>query len=241
MMIHLTKTKKDIIAMIFRSILLGMVLSLLFFDKKALATIFNFRITSGIHICHVLWLMLFLSMIKACIPKLNNHIASGKLFNRHYRNSANSYNKEVLNKINKRSNIGALESLILWIIVLIIIGISYYIGIIDKLELFVITVILYWTDKFCILVWCPFRTWFIKNKCCNSCRIYNWGYAMVISPLIFIPNFFTYSLITFSIFIIIQWEYLHIRYPERFLEISNENLRCNNCLKGICIHNKISK
>ena len=29
-------------------------------------------------------------------------------------------------------------------------------------------------DMVCILFFCPFQTWFMKNKCCSTCRIYNW-------------------------------------------------------------------
>ena len=38
-------------------------------------------------------------------------------------------------------------------------------------------------DIICILFFCPFQTWFMKNKCCSSCRIYNWDYAMMFTPL----------------------------------------------------------
>ena len=41
-------------------------------------------------------------------------------------------------------------------------------------------------DMICILFFCPFQSWFLKNKCCCTCRIYNWDYAMMFTPLFFI-------------------------------------------------------
>jgi hypothetical protein len=44
-------------------------------------------------------------------------------------------------------------------------------------------------DIICILFFCPFQTWFMKNKCCSTCRIYNWDYAMMFTPLFFVLEF----------------------------------------------------
>ena len=57
---------------------------------------------------------------------------------------------------------------------------------------------------------------------------------MMFSPYIFIPTFWTYSLVLLSLVILVQWEYLHHRYPERFSEVSNLNLLCSNCVKAQC-------
>jgi len=85
-------------------------------------------------------------------------------------------------------------------------------------------------DEFCATIWCPFQA-IIDNKCCNTCRINNWGYIMAFSPMIFIPSFWTYSILFLSILAIVQWEYLYHRHPERFFELYNAGLMCKNCVK----------
>ena len=93
---------------------------------------------------------------------------------------------------------------------------------------------------FCVNVWCPFHKIIVGNKCCNECRIYNWGHIMYLTPLIAIMNFWTYNLLILSLIIMLQWEYQYIRYPERFSPISNKNLRCNVCSNN-CRFNKNKK
>ena len=50
-------------------------------------------------------------------------------------------------------------------------------------------------DMICILYFCPFQTWIMKNRCCTNCYIYNWDYAMMFTPLILVRTWFSWSLI----------------------------------------------
>lgn len=89
-------------------------------------------------------------------------------------------------------------------------------------------------DIICILWFCPFQKWFMKNKCCNTCRIYNWDFAMLSTPLICSPNFYTYSLLIPSLILLFIWEYTYHKHPERFYEETNQNLKCKNCKEKRC-------
>ena len=40
-------------------------------------------------------------------------------------------------------------------------------------------------DLICIMFFCPFQAWMMKNKCCSTCRIYNWDYPMMFTPFLF--------------------------------------------------------
>ncbi|WP_455538917.1 hypothetical protein [Terrisporobacter sp.] len=60
---------------------------------------------------------------------------------------------------------------------------------------------------------------------------------MYLTPLIFIKNLWTYSLVAVGIILFIQWEYLNLKHPERFSPISNKTLRCGNC-ENDCRYNK---
>lgn len=78
----------------------------------------------------------------------------------------------------------------------------------------------------------------MKNKCCVTCRIYNWDYAMMFTPLLFIPSLFNWSLLALAIALLIKWEWIYHRHPERFYEESNDALRCANCREHLCHHKK---
>ena len=93
-------------------------------------------------------------------------------------------------------------------------------------------------DMICILFFCPFQTWFLKNKCCTTCRIYNWDYAMMFTPLFFVRRAYSWSLLVLSIGLLIRWEITFFRHPERFSENTNEYLRCFNCTEKLCAHKK---
>lgn len=91
-------------------------------------------------------------------------------------------------------------------------------------------------DMICILFFCPFQTWFMKNRCCTTCRIYNWDFAMLCTPFLLIPSVYTYSLLILSLIILAKWEITYKLHPERFSERTNESLRCKNCTEKLCKH-----
>ena len=175
----------------------------------------------------LLWLFFLLEMLFIFVPRWSSYVGCGKIYAKHY--SGTLYNKEALVAYTRKFNKRALMAIVFWMILLSGIGCIYVKGLINKTSLFLLVIFFYFADQFCINVWCPFRSWIVRNKCCNACRIYNWGHFMIFSPLVLIPSFWTWSLVAVSLIILIQWEYQHFRYPERFSEISNLNLRCSHC------------
>ena len=125
-----------------------------------------------------------------------------------------------------------------WIALNAIFGALYYAGIFDKGILLLIALAYSVCDIICILFFCPFQTWIMKNRCCTTCRIYNWDYAMMFTPLVFIPNLYTWSLLTLAVGLLIQWEYKRRRFPERFSPCSNQGLACANCSEKLCRHKR---
>lgn len=60
-------------------------------------------------------------------------------------------------------------------------------------------------------------------------RIYNWDFAMMFTPFIFVPNVYTWSLLGFALALLARWEITVQRHPERFSEKTNACLSCKNC------------
>ena len=119
-----------------------------------------------------------------------------------------------------------------------VIGILYYTHLIDKGILILISLAYGVCDMICILFFCPFQTWFMKNRCCTDCRIYNWDFAMMFTPYVFIPHFYTWSLLALSLLLLFRWEFTFRRHPERFSEETNACVSCKECTEKLCKHKK---
>lgn len=146
--------------------------------------------------------------------------------------------KQLREKVRLNSWKSTLAVAIAWFILNGIIGGLYINGVIDEGILWLIALAYSVCDMICILFYCPFQHLFMKNKCCTTCRIYNWDFAMMFTPLIFTKNIFAWCLIIASLALLIQWEILVYKYPERFLEETNESLECRNCRERLCSHKK---
>ena len=118
------------------------------------------------------------------------------------------------------------------------IGALYYLGLIDQGILVLVSLAYGVCDMICILFFCPFQTWFMKNRCCTTCRIYNWDFAMMFTPFIFIPNVYTWSLLGFALALLARWEITVHRHPERFSTATNRCLDCSHCEEKLCHHKK---
>ncbi len=57
---------------------------------------------------------------------------------------------------------------------------------------------------------------------------------MMFTPMLFIKNFFSWSLFFTSIVVLIKWEITYAKHPERFYSGANKRLQCANCNDKIC-------
>lgn len=129
-------------------------------------------------------------------------------------------------------------SLLLWITLNGIIGAFKLMGYLDDGIMLLLCIAYSVCDMICILFFCPFQTWLLKNKCCATCRIYNWDYAMMFTPLFFVKAWYSWSLLLMSLGLLFRWEITLVRHPERFSEKTNAYLSCANCTEKLCVHKK---
>ena len=141
--------------------------------------------------------------------------------------------KDIIKKQIK-ANVGALKVLVLWLALVIIVGILCAFKILTHRELFLISSLLYLVDLICVLFYCPFQKLLMHNKCCATCRIFNWDHLMMFSPFIFVIGVFPAILVIMSLVSLLIWEFKYHAHPERFFEESNENLKCKNCKEKMC-------
>lgn len=179
----------------------------------------------------VIWLVYAAEMISRFFPSRLESMGCQKQFQRNYKPTG-----EAVPEL--QSNKRTLSVALAWLLLNGIIGVLYYTGIIDAGILILISLAYGVCDMICILFFCPFQTWFMKNRCCTVCRIYNWDFPMMFTPFIFIPSVFTWSLLLMSILLLGRWELSIKLHPERFSERTNANLSCVNCQEKLCHHKK---
>ena len=183
---------------------------------------------------HFLWLIWIVDMVLQIIP-IKNKVALGsqKLFANRFRPIREKINSKALKNYIVSTTKSAYKVMLLWIALIAVIGVLYYTHVINKLWLFMISACFYVCDLICVLIWCPFRL-IMKNKCCTTCRIFNWDHLMMFSPLVFMGGFYAVSLVAMAILAWLVWELCVMIYPERFWEMANVSLKCCECTDKLC-------
>ena len=179
----------------------------------------------------VIWIVFMFEMICRFFPSKIESPGCQKQFKCNYVPTGET--KPVLH-----DNNGTVLVALIWIVLNGIIGAFNLAGILDNDIMLLVALAYSVCDLICILFFCPFQTWFLKNKCCSACRIYNWDYAMMFTPLFFVKRSYTWSLLIMSVLLMLRWEITVYLYPERFSEKTNAYLNCANCTEKLCSHKK---
>ena len=183
---------------------------------------------------HLLWAVWVADMVLQIIPVKNKvPLGSQKLFANRFRPIRDKINYEALRSYIVTTTRAAYKVFLLWWTLIGAIGLLYSWDIIGKTGLFLISVVFYVCDLICVLIWCPFRL-MMKNRCCTTCRIFNWDHLMMFSPMLFMGGFYGISLLVLAIAAWLVWELCVMMYPERFWDKSNLALKCSECTDKLC-------
>jgi len=183
---------------------------------------------------HALWLIWVGDMILQLIPaKRNIALGSKKLFKQYFSPAQVKQDLAALKKYIVTTTKTAYVIFIIWALLIAALGWMYGKGIIGNIGLCMVSILFYVCDLICVLFWCPFRL-LLKNRCCTTCRIFNWDHIMMFTPMVFVCGFYAYSLIALALVVWLAWELSIILHPERFWFMSNETLRCQNCTDKLC-------
>lgn len=186
----------------------------------------------------IFWFILLIDLSWRFIPGKFHHIGQQKYLKRNFA-SSKAYQengafteKEVEHKktMDKRAFI-ALGVFFLMNAVWLVL---YHMRIFRPQELFGLMLLYFIGDMVCVFGFCPFRLFFLKHRCCNVCRIYNWDSLMLVTPIILVPSWYSWTLGAIAVVYTTIWEVVYHRHPERFYGSSNANLNCNTCKHGMC-------
>lgn len=183
---------------------------------------------------HLLWLLWMADMVCQLIPAKNNlALGSKKLFRQYFRPAALKEDLRGLKRYIIATTQAAYRIFILWALFIAALGFMHSKRIMNDTALLMISILFYVCDLICVLIWCPFRL-LLKNRCCTTCRIFNWDHILMFTPMLFVCGFYSISLVAMSLIVFIAWELSVILHPERFWFQSNENLQCSRCTDKLC-------
>lgn len=183
---------------------------------------------------HLLWIIWMLDMLYQLIP-VKGYISLGsqKHFSERFRPIRGKINYEALKEYVISTTKAAYKVFLIWGALIASLALLFWSGLLSIREIFLIVVLFYVCDLICVLIWCPFRL-IMKNRCCTTCRIFNWDHLMMFLPFILTPGFYTTSLLLAAFAVWAMWELCVMMYPERFWENSNEALKCAKCTDKLC-------
>ena len=222
-----------------------LVIALLFciFDPAQFTVLQGLNFFRSFSWLHVLWGIWVIDMAAQILPlRTQISLGSQKLWQMRFKPIREMFNArgklvaEGVAKLKKHiveTSRAALWVLILWAALVAVIGGLAYAGVMTDTALFITTVLFYVCDLICVLIWCPFRL-IMRNRCCTTCRIFNWDHLMMFSPFLFVRSFYTWSLLTMSIIAWLVWEMAIFFHPERFWEGANAALTCASCTDKLC-------
>lgn len=180
----------------------------------------------------VLWCVFMIMMIMHLFPNKKRSMALRKYKEENY--VEEQYSRMELLDYVQEQNVRAWMVMLVWLVFNAIWGFLYLFKVLKDADLLMITVFYFLCDYICILLFCPFQTYIMKNKCCVNCRIYEWGHFMMFTPMLFIKNFYSWSLFFTSLIVLIHWEISYAKHPHRFWSGSNKTLQCLTCKDKTC-------
>lgn len=235
-MFKIIKTKmwnSYMIKFVIRIIIFGGIAALYIIDKPLMYNLMTQSVWKGISPIHVLWLVFMVMMICHIFPAKRLSMALRKVEEEKY-SEVKDYSEVELLRFVQTQNTRAWVVMLIWLCFNAIFGVLYLTDIMDEADLLMLTVFYFLCDYICILIYCPFQSLIMKNRCCVNCRIYDWGHFMMFTPMLFIRNFFSWSLFFTACIVLVKWEIVYAKHPERFWYGSNSNLQCANCNDKIC-------
>lgn len=223
-----------VIKLIARTVILLETIVLYFVTPDQFDIVEGWNFFKKLSIFHVLWAVWVFDMVTQLLPVKNIALGSQKLFKEKFRPAINMLlDKERLMQYIKSTNKAAGRVMALWLSLVAALSALKHFKVIESKHLFLVTVAFYVCDLICVLIWCPFRL-MLGNKCCTTCRIFNWDHLMMFTPMLWVGSFFSISLIALALIDFVVWELNVYLHPERFWEHSNLSLKCSECTDKLC-------
>ena len=215
-----------VLRLVFRCLILASVIALYFIYPGYFGVLEGMNFFTTLSPLHLLWALWMIDMVQQLFPmKTKMALGSQKMFAFRFRSAKKDISHDDLKTHIKTLNAGAVKVLIVWSAFIAVLAALYFTGVFDRKIMFLFSVAFYF---------CPFQTWIMKNRCCTTCRIFNWDHMMMFSPIVFIGGFFAISLSVMGFICLLVWELNILRHPQRFSDKTNAALKCSECTDKLC-------
>lgn len=205
----------------------------LYLRHRQIGSAFDFTEAYSPLLCF-LWLLFAAETIRRFFPSTRESMGCQKQFAINYREPVTPPDPLLLRQRMRQQAKGRFLTAAVWLLANLCFGLLYRTGRIDRGFLILLCLFYSVCDIFCILIYCPFQKWLLKNRCCMTCPIYNWDYPMMFTPLFFIGGLPAWSLLGLGIALLIKWELDYHRHPERFFAEGNDAMKCSSCKEKLC-------
>jgi len=206
---------------------------LYFFRRDVLLDFVAPGFFTSIGLREVLWTVLMVGMILHILPfKITMSGLKSRKFT--YAPPPEGYQIGDMYQYVQTMNKKAWQVILLWLCFNAVFALLYLLHVIGEAEMLLLSCFYFLSDLICMLIYCPFQSLIMKNRCCVNCRIFDWGHFMMYTPMLFIKSFFSWSLFFTACIVLLRWEYVYISHPERFWNGSNAAIRCENCTDKLC-------
>ncbi|MDO4582342.1 MAG: hypothetical protein Q4B96_07160 [Bacillota bacterium] len=204
------------------------------FYRPLAESFIDFKLFGPLTPLHLLWAVLMGGMLLHLLPKTRITMSGRKRLASTYQAPEQPYDRLELLEYVQSMNMRAWRVMLCWLLLNSVVAALYLLNVIGVAEIFLLTIFYFASDLVCMLIFCPFQTLIMKNRCCVNCRVFDWGHFMMYTPMLLIKSFFSWSLFFTACILLIRWEFIYARHPERFWRGSNATIRCENCQDKIC-------
>jgi hypothetical protein len=181
----------------------------------------------------IIWAVLACSMLLRLFPSKKVAMGARKFV-------GNS--PAVMPKDNKNLHRGVIGVIIAWVVFNgAVFFVLHLLNLLTPASVIVLALTYAVCDLICILFFCPFQVFFMRNSCCTTCRIYNWDYLMMCTPFLLFPNVYSISLLMLAVLVLVRWELAVYKKPQLFLVETNPDLSCEKCTDKLCVFDNRKK
>jgi len=219
--------------LVFRCLVFLFIAALYLFRRDVLVAFVAPGFFSSVGLREVLWIILMSGMLLHILPfKITMSGLKSRRFT--YSEPPEGYEIGDMYQYVQTMNKKAWQVILIWLLFNSVFALLYLLRVITEAEMLLLSCFYYLSDLICMLIYCPFQSHIMKNRCCVNCRIFDWGHFMMYTPMLFIKSFFSWSLFFTACIVLLRWEYVYISHPERFWNGSNASIRCENCKDKLC-------
>ena len=222
------------VKLVYRTLLLAAAAAIYIYNRVENRGVISFSLNKQFLVLAAVWVVYAVEMVLRFFPAKLESMGCQKQFARNYRPTGRTEPN-----LTSPKRVWLVTGV--WLALNGAIGALYLTDVIDRDILVLVSLAYGVCDIICILFFCPFQAWFMKNRCCTVCRIYNWDFAMMFTPYVFIPSPYTWSLLAMSLALLVRWEITVFRHPERFSDNTNACVSCAECKEKLCHHKKHPK